>query len=83
MKPRGGARAGAGRKPIGPESRTIRARVAPHHEQALLLAGNGGISNGIRMLAERHWRLIHGHMKVDQVKPGGVQSPNYIGKPKV
>jgi len=35
------------------------------------------------MLAERHWRLIHGHMKVDQIKPGGVQNPNYIGKPKI
>lgn len=65
MKKKGGVRAGAGRKKIGPEERILRARVAPHHENALLLAGNGNISEGIRRLAEKHWRLIHGEIKAD------------------
>ena len=65
MKKKGGVRVGAGRKKIGPEERILRARVAPHHENALLLAGNGNISEGIRRLAERHWRLIHGEIKAD------------------
>lgn len=60
MKQRGGSRKGAGRKKISEEGRTIRARVAPVHEQALALAGNGSISEGIRRLAEKHWRLVHG-----------------------
>lgn len=60
MKQRGGSRKGAGRKKISEEGRTIRARVAPIHEQALTLAGNGSLSEGIRRLAEKHWRLIHG-----------------------
>jgi hypothetical protein len=60
MKQRGGLRAGAGRKKISEEGRTIRARVAPVHEQALMLAGNGSLSEGIRRLAEKHWRLVHG-----------------------
>ncbi len=38
----------------------IRARVGPVHEQALILAGNGSLSEGIRRLAEKHWRLVHG-----------------------
>lgn len=65
-KLRGGARKGAGRKRIGDKSRIIRARVADVHEQALMLAGNGSISEGIRRLADKHWRLIHGSLKVDQ-----------------
>ena len=65
-KPRGGARKGAGRKRIGDKQRVIRARVADFHEQALMLAGNGSISEGIRRLADKHWRLIHGSLKVDQ-----------------
>ncbi len=60
MKQRGGSRKGAGRKKISEQGRTIRARVAPIHEQALTLAGNGSLSEGIRRLAEKHWRLIHG-----------------------
>lgn len=60
MKQRGGSRKGAGRKKISEEGRTIRARVAPVHEQALTLAGNGSLSEGIRRLAEKHWRLVHG-----------------------
>jgi hypothetical protein len=60
MKQRGGSRKGAGRKKISEEGRTIRARVGPVHEQALMLAGNGSLSEGIRRLAEKHWRLVHG-----------------------
>jgi hypothetical protein len=60
MKQRGGSRKGAGRKKISEESRTIRARVSTMHEQALTLAGNGSLSEGVRRLAEKHWRLIHG-----------------------
>jgi len=63
MKQRGGSRKGAGRKKISEEGRTIRARVGPVHEQALMLAGNGSLSEGIRRLAEKHWRLIHGEPK--------------------
>jgi len=60
MKQRGGARKGAGRKRISENGRMIRARVGPVHEQALILAGNGSLSEGIRRLAEKHWRLVHG-----------------------
>lgn len=60
MNKRGGSRKGAGRKKISENGKTIRARVGPVHEQALTLAGNGSISEGIRRLAEKHWRLIHG-----------------------
>lgn len=66
MNKRGGKRAGAGRKKIGGKSRVIRARVAEVTEQALMLAGNGNLSEGIRRLADKHWRLIHGSLKVDQ-----------------
>lgn len=69
MKKKGGVRKGAGRKKIGPEERILRARVAPHHENALLLAGNGSISEGIRRLADKHWRLIHGELKADNEQP--------------
>lgn len=60
MKQRGGSRKGAGRKRISENGRMIRARVGPVHEQALILAGNGSLSEGIRRLAEKHWRLVHG-----------------------
>lgn len=66
MNKRGGKRQGAGRKKIGGQSRVIRARVAEVTEQALMLAGNGNLSEGIRRLADKHWRLIHGSLKVDQ-----------------
>jgi hypothetical protein len=66
MNKRGGKREGAGRKKIGGKSRVIRARVAEVTEQALMLAGNGNLSEGIRRLADKHWRLIHGSLKVDQ-----------------
>ena len=66
MNKRGGKRKGAGRKMIGGKSRVIRARVAEVTEQALMLAGNGNLSEGIRRLADKHWRLIHGSLKVDQ-----------------
>ena len=66
MNKRGGKRIGAGRKKIGGQSRVIRARVAEVTEQALMLAGNGNLSEGIRRLADKHWRLIHGTLKVDQ-----------------
>jgi hypothetical protein len=66
MNKRGGKRQGAGRKKIGGQSRIIRARVAEVTEQALMLAGNGNLSEGIRRLADKHWRLIHGSLKVDQ-----------------
>ena len=48
MNKRGGKRQGAGRKRIGGQSRVIRARVAEVTEQALMLAGNGNLSEGIR-----------------------------------
>jgi len=73
MKKKGGVREGAGRKKIGPEERILRARVAPHHEQALLLAGNGNLSEGIRRLADKHWRLINGTLKAD----GEPSQPSY------
>jgi len=66
MNKRGGKRQGAGRKKIGGQSRVIRARVADVTEQALMLAGNGNLSEGIRRLADKHWRLIHGELRVDQ-----------------
>jgi hypothetical protein len=65
MKKKGGKRPGAGRKRIAPTEHIIRARVREEHEQALMLAGNGNISEGIRRLAERHWRLVKGEIKAD------------------
>jgi len=93
MKQRGGSRKGAGRKKISEEGRTIRARVAPIHEQALTLAGNGSLSEGIRRLAEKHWRLIHGEQPRQSnsvfdrhrtlVRPSEVGAPVLGGVPKV
>jgi len=95
MKQRGGSRKGAGRKKISEEGRTIRARVAPIHEQALTLAGNGSLSEGIRRLAEKHWRLIHGEPDKPRqsnhlpnrysatVRPSESRAPVLGGVPKV
>ena len=93
MKQRGGARKGAGRKKISEQGRTIRARVAPIHEQALTLAGNGSLSEGIRRLAEKHWRLIHGEQPRQSnsvfdrhrtlVRPSESGAPVLGGVPKV
>jgi len=95
MKQRGGSRKGAGRKKISEQGRTIRARVAPIHEQALTLAGNGSLSEGIRRLAEKHWRLIHGEPDKPRqsnsvfdrhrtlVRPSEVRAPVLGGVPKV
>jgi hypothetical protein len=79
MKQRGGARKGAGRKRISSDDRIIRARVAPEHESALMLAGGGSISVGIRRLAEKHWKLIHGD-KDDRPKQGNSIFDRYITK---
>lgn len=78
MNKRGGKRQGAGRKKIGGQSRVIRARVAEVTEQALMLAGNGNLSEGIRRLADKHWRLIHGSLKVDQDAGNRPQQSNSI-----
>lgn len=93
MKQRGGSRKGAGRKKISEQGRTIRARVAPIHEQALTLAGNGSLSEGIRRLAEKHWRLIHGEQPRQSnsvfdrhrtlVRPSESRPPVLGGVPKV
>ena len=78
MNKRGGKRQGAGRKKIGGQSRVIRARVAEVTEQALMLAGNGNLSEGIRRLADKHWRSIHGSLKVDQEAGNRPQQSNSI-----
>jgi len=93
MKQRGGSRKGAGRKKISEQGRTIRARVAPIHEQALTLAGNGSLSEGIRRLAEKHWRLIHGEQPRQSnsvfdrhrtlVRPSESRAPVLGGVPQV
>ena len=93
MKQRGGARKGAGRKRISENGRMIRARVGPVHEQALILAGNGSLSEGIRRLAEKHWRLVHGEQPRQSnsvfdrhrtlVRPSEVRTPVSGGVPQV
>lgn len=93
MKQRGGARKGAGRKRISENGRMIRARVGPVHEQALILAGNGSLSEGIRRLAEKHWRLVHGEQPRQSnsvfdrhrtlVRPSEVRTPVLGGVPQV